>query len=272
MRAFGPGVILGAAALLAGDASLVQAQGAAPLLFRTLAPCNLLDTQSSGAAVQSGEVRSFEVWGHCDIPTTAQAVYLNVTAVAPTAAGTLQVWGDASAAPATSVLSLKAGSNGAAGALVNLVSGMASVKPQQGETGATHVLVEVAGYFEEAAGYHYHGVVPCRIADTRMPEGGGPALADGQVRRIAVASKCQVPDDARAVAAMVTVMDATGAGRLDVAPAGGTVPASRIPFEAGATRSHGALLPLGPGGLDWLPAVAGGGTVHMTLDVVGYYR
>jgi len=69
----------------------------------------------------------------------------------------------------------------------------------------------------------------------------------------------------------------TGAGHLTVFP-GDYVAApttSAINFSVGQTRANQAILPLAIGGAGNLlvdPVVVGGGSVHLIVDVVGYFE
>lgn len=124
----------------------------------------------------------------------------------------------------------------------------------------------VAGYFTLA---------PCRVADTRGPVGpfGGPALSAGVSRAFTLAGVCGIPASASAVALNLTVTGATALGHLVVYPTGGSVPlASTINFGAGRTRANNAIVPLGAGGA--ISTISGqpSGTVHVIIDVNGYFR
>jgi large repetitive protein len=125
---------------------------------------------------------------------------------------------------------------------------------------------------------HFFALPPCRLVDTRQPEGpgGGPPLAANSTRELTLAGSCGVPADARAVAVNVTTLQQTHAGNLRLHPAGAPAPlASTINFEAGRTRANNALARLGAGGTlavrcD-MPGAAAGST-HLLLDVFGYFK
>jgi hypothetical protein len=118
-------------------------------------------------------------------------------------------------------------------------------------------------------------VAPCRIVDTRNPNGpfGGPALAAGFVRAFPVATTCGIPSSAKAVAINVTVVNATGAGHLTVYPAGTQTPlASTINFRAGLVRANNAVVPLGTGGQLSVFCGMTSGSTDFVLDVNGYFE
>jgi aldose sugar dehydrogenase len=119
-------------------------------------------------------------------------------------------------------------------------------------------------------GHDFHTLTPCRVVDTRS----GAALQNGVERVFTVGGTCGVPTPARAVSVNVTVVGPTGAGHVTVFPGNLTVPStSTINFSAGQTRANNLMAPLatdGAGTLRALAVVAGGGTVHLILDVNGW--
>ena len=129
--------------------------------------------------------------------------------------------------------------------------------------------------FSRSVGTAFHTLPPCRLIDTREP-GSGPALASGVTATLAVHGACGVPATAQAVALNVTITQPTGAGHLALHPGDvGAPDTSTINFSPGQTRSNNAIQRLalnGSGGLAVTPAVTGGGSVHVILDVVGYFE
>jgi lysyl endopeptidase len=136
-----------------------------------------------------------------------------------------------------------------------------------GNTGA----VSLAGVDEPG----FHTVTPCRLLDTRQA-GQGPALISGVPRVLVVPPLCGVPAAAKAVAINLTAIDPTGAGHLTAYPGDALLPAtSTVNFAAGLSRANNAILPLaanGNGQLAVRPFVVNGGTVHLVVDVTGYFR
>ncbi|MES1242149.1 MAG: ELWxxDGT repeat protein [Acidobacteriota bacterium] len=115
----------------------------------------------------------------------------------------------------------------------------------------------------------FHTVPPCRVFDTRSTS----ALPSGAARTFPVAGTCGVPAGAQAVAVNLTVIGATGNGRVVVYPAGPAVPVtSSLNFQTGLTRANNGVIGLTLGEVDALATVSGAGTVHLLLDVSGYYE
>ena len=121
----------------------------------------------------------------------------------------------------------------------------------------------------------FHTLTPCRVADTRDPDGpwGGPALAAGAERLFTIAGRCAVPATARSVSLNVTVTQPTAAGHLTLYP-GGTPPpiVSALNYGAGQTRGNNAIVALGADGSLAVTCGQSSGTTHMILDVNGYFE
>jgi uncharacterized repeat protein (TIGR01451 family) len=134
----------------------------------------------------------------------------------------------------------------------------------------TPVIPPITGYF--------YSLTPCRIVDTRDPNGpnGGPALVGGTARTFAISGACGVPADATAVAINVTVVGPTAAGDLRIYPTGITPPVvSTLNFSAGQTRANNAVMDLQgipPGSIDVEVGMIVPGTTHFILDVTGYIK
>ncbi|HEX7181243.1 MAG TPA: hypothetical protein VF756_05330 [Thermoanaerobaculia bacterium] len=131
-------------------------------------------------------------------------------------------------------------------------------------------------FVHSRAGLDYFTLLPCRLLDTRYPQ-DGPAFASGVAEVLALQGACGIPATAKAVALNVTALQATGAGYLALFPGDFLfLPiTSTINFPAGASRANNAIIPLagdGAGALAALAVVSGGGTVHVILDVVGYFQ
>lgn len=119
----------------------------------------------------------------------------------------------------------------------------------------------------------FYTVAPCRVLDTR--NGSGP-LASGSTFVFPVAGSCGVPATARAVSLNVTVFAPPASGNVNVSPGDELPPpTSTVNFAADLTRANHAILPLssdGAGSLAIRPFVAGGGAVHVIVDVDGYFE
>ncbi len=126
-----------------------------------------------------------------------------------------------------------------------------------------------------AAQQFYTIPAPCRLVDTRNPNGplGGPALSSGVLRDFTLTGTCGLPATAKALSLNITVVSPTGSGFLSFSPGCQPPLASTLNFVAGQTRANNAILPVDANGvLTVSPAVSGAGTVQLILDVNGYFQ
>ena len=118
--------------------------------FHAVTPCRVADTRSSGGALAALETRAFPVAGTCGVPPAAYSVVLNVTAVTPSAPGSLSVFpGHLAAGSGTSTVSFPAGRTRASATVMLLsVDGDGTLKVANGSAGPVDVVVDVSGFFE----------------------------------------------------------------------------------------------------------------------------
>jgi hypothetical protein len=115
----------------------------------------------------------------------------------------------------------------------------------------------------------FYTVTPCRVTDTRS---GTPLWANTE-RTFTVAGACGIPATAKAVSINVTVVAPTVAGDLRLYPAGSPPPlTSAVNFKARQTRAVAAVVGLNGGQLAIWDDQETGGTVHLVLDVNGYFQ
>ena len=116
-------------------------------------------------------------------------------------------------------------------------------------------------------------VPPCRLFDSRNL---GQPLVSGVPKLLpGLLATCQIPLNARALAANVTVIGGTGSGSVKVYPGNYPVPVEAVvSFAAGSTRANFGVLPVSTDGLASLQALAAmppGTSVHLLVDVTGYF-
>ncbi|HMF10495.1 MAG TPA: right-handed parallel beta-helix repeat-containing protein, partial [Thermoanaerobaculia bacterium] len=124
-------------------------------------------------------------------------------------------------------------------------------------------------------GATFYTVTPCRVADTRNAPGpyGGPALAAKTDRTFVVGGVCGISPTAKAVSFNFTITAPTNAGDLRVFPAGGGLPlVSTLNWSAGQTRANNAIIALGPSADLTVHPDQAAGTVHLIIDVNGYFQ
>jgi hypothetical protein len=150
-----------------------------------------------------------------------------------------------------------------------------SVFPGDDKAGSGTYSLSVTGSLG-GLGNDFYTVSPCRVLDTREPNGphGGPAISSGVVRTFAIVNKCNIPPGAKSVSINATVTLPTGPGYLTLFPGGAPLPlASTINFSPGQTRANNAIAPLSANGtLSVFSGQPPGNTVHFILDVNGYFQ
>jgi len=199
---------------------------------------------------------------------------LNVTAVGPTTRGFLTVFPSGEPRPATSNLNFSSGQT-----IPNLVvakvgaDGKVSI---HNDSGATHVIVDVAGWFPTVAAYN--AVPPARLQDTRPGAstvdgsfaGEGP-VGPGATRTLRLTDRGGVP--ATGVGAVVLNITATGptaGGFLTVHPTGEERPnASNLNFSPGQTIANLVVAKVGSGGE--ISVYNETGSTHVIADVFGWF-
>jgi hypothetical protein len=118
-------------------------------------------------------------------------------------------------------------------------------------------------------------VAPCRVLDSRQAAGpwAGTPLAAGQERTLTLGDACGIPATALAVSVNMTAVDATADGHLRVFPAGTPRPTTSVlNFRAGQTRANNAIVRLGSAAGVTLFSGQPAGTVHVVVDVNGWFE
>jgi hypothetical protein len=122
------------------------------------------------------------------------------------------------------------------------------------------------------AGLTFVPVTPCRVADTRNPNGpfGGPFLAAQSTRGITIpSSTCNIPTTAKAYSVNVTVAPHGILGFLTSFPCGQPLPlASTLNSIDGRVKAAAAIVPAGTNGSLCFFAT---NDTELVLDINGYF-
>jgi serine protease len=262
-----------------------------PESYFPVAPCRIFDTRSSdpvvatGGILTSGTARTLQMTGRCNIPPSAKAVAINVVALFPTDRGNLQFYPGNLTGGLTATASVNFGtSNRANNAILRLAtngSGTLGLLPFVANSGQTHLVMDVLGYFAEdltpgpgSAGLlGFQTLAPCRVNDTRS----GAPLAGGVLTPYTARGVCLIPAEAEVGSFLFRVAQPTANGSAVLAPNGiGVPPTSTINFLAGTElQSNSALTQLAATPQDvavrYAPAGGVTGTTHFVLDTNGYF-
>lgn len=224
---------------------------------------------SNPAKIGAGQTRTVTIAGRAGVPTTGvSAVVLNVTAIAPTTAGSLTVTPAGGSAPAS--LSFKA--NQAIGNQVTVPLGTGGAVRVTNKTGQVHVTVEVAGFYRDATvttvGGHTVPVTPTRLVDTRSGLGGRTTkLGAGQTMVVDVTKDPVPATGVRAVVLSVTAINATATSHLTLTPSGGNALTS-VSFPANVARTNLVTVLTSADGN--IRVFNKNGATDVLIDVVGY--
>ena len=124
-------------------------------------------------------------------------------------------------------------------------------------------------------GTDFYTVAPCRVLDSRQVAGpwGGTPLAAGQERSLTLGGVCGIPVTAQAVSINITAVEATTDGHLRIFPASTPrTTTSVVNFRSGLTRANNAIVRLGSAAAATLFSGQPAGTVHVVVDVNGWFE
>ena len=244
--------------------------------FVPMQPCRVVDTREDRGQLRQASphrrrnsyfcLRSFQ-W----LPDLRSGgrFSLNVTVVPRGPLAYLTIWPGAVTQPFVSTLNSADGRIKANAAIIP--GGLGGTFVSVYATNDTDLVIDINGYFA-TSGLSFYPLPPCRIADTRNPNGvlGGPVLGGGTSREIPVqSSNCGVPANAEAYSLNATVVPSGPLGYLSLWPTGQPQPfVSTLNSPTGAIVANAAIVPAGVNG-----SVSAYVTnqSHLVLDINGYF-
>lgn len=234
--------------------------GAAAGSFHALTPYRALDTRG-GAPFGPDETRSLQLAG---LPAQATAAALNVTVIAGAAPTYVTVWPGGAPRPWASNVNVDAGATTPNLVLVGLNDRTVQLR---NEAGATHLIVDVVGYFDG----DFTGINPARVLDTRDGTGAPAArLRAGERLDVAVTKPAGIPDGAAAVAINITATNPSADSYLTAWPAGLFQPASsNVNMARGQTVANMAVVGVSADGR--ISLLNGAGETDVVIDVLGWF-
>ncbi|MGS2617290.1 choice-of-anchor D domain-containing protein [Micromonospora sp. LZ34] len=211
----------------------------------------ILDTRVDGTApapIGPAGVLDLQVAGRAGVPAEGVgAVVVNVTVVRPTAGGYLTLYPAGESRPTASSINFAAGWLGSN--LVTAKLGAGGKISIYNHTGATHVVVDVVGFYAasdaarghlEPVGGQVHPVTPIRLFDTRV---SGGALSAGETRRGWVDFGPELDTSAQSLIVNITVVAPEKGGFLTAWAGGGDRPGtSTVNYDAGRTVPNLAVV------------------------------
>lgn len=257
--------------------SLVIATASTPLQFIPITPCRIADTRNpngpfGGPELAGRSTREFDIpQSNCNIPPTALGYSLNITVVPDVSVGYLAMW--PSGQPQPFVSTLNSDGRVKANAAITLAGNNGGVSIYTSDP--THVVLDINGYFVPAgnsSALEFYPLTPCRIADTRNPNGpfGGPYLAGGAGRAFPIlSSDCKVPSNAQAYSLNLTAVPHATIGYLSTWPTGYAQPyVSTLNSSTGAVVANAAIVPAGSNGEI---SIYTSDDTDLVIDIDGYF-
>ncbi|MEI8239806.1 MAG: trypsin-like serine protease, partial [Actinomycetota bacterium] len=201
-----------------------------------LAPERLMDTRSTGTTVdgvaqrtggvQVAAPRTVRIAGRVSVPSSVEAVALNVVVVAPGAAGTLTLYPCGTTRPATPNVNFAQGID-STGLVVSRLSATGTLCIHT--SSPAHVVLDVQGYFPVGARY-------ASVTTGRLAAGNRPA---GSVLTVAVVHRAGLPAQVGAALLKVTAVTSAAAGAVIVYPCASThTGAPSLSLSGGRTAAN----------------------------------
>jgi uncharacterized protein (DUF1501 family) len=209
------------------------------------------------------------VRGVAGVPSTADSVVVNVTAVKPTGNSWATVWPSGTTMPTASTLNYRPGQT-----VPNLViakigtNGRISI---YNFLGSAHFLVDVLGYMSSTAPGRHFPLPATKLLDTRTAFGGSGPLGANTTRSVQVTGVGGVPSTGvSAVALNIAAYKPNATSFITAWPNGETMPVtSNLNTRAGVDVANLAILKVGAQGkVNLFNSL---GKVDLVVDVVGYF-
>ncbi len=240
--------------------------------YHAITPTRVLDTRKT-TALPAGQTVKVNLGSYAGI----SAAVLNLTVVGATGNGYVTAAPDGGATPATSNVNYLAGQTVPNEAIVS-VGADGYVDFTNSGKGNAELVVDLNGYYSAGTGDDFVPTTPARYLDTRVASG---ALGANQTYAVAVGGICRiygcspedVPSDATAIAANLTIVSPTANGFITVFPADvATAPnASVLNFLTGQQTQNAITVGLDPSTGKFNVDNASKGYTNVVVDVFGYY-
>lgn len=232
--------------------------------FTALSPQRLMDSRHA-LPFAAGESRTLDL--SYSVPSSATAVVLTLTGTAATQNTYVTAWPTGKTRPVVSNLNLTPGAT--APNLVTVELGADRKVDLFNNTGNTHLIADLAGFYTADYGALFTAITPKRVLDTRNGTGGitGPLNAGGQQELVLGAT---LPWSTTGVVLNLTGTEPTqntfitAWPRLDPRP--GT---SNLNLAPGQTSPSLAAVAVGT--LASVSLYNNSGTVHLIADMAGYF-
>lgn len=241
---------------------------AAPSRLVSVVPQRVADTRSAlglTSILQGGSTSRLVIGGRGSVPASATSVVVNLTVTQTTAPGFVTVWPAGSQKPVASNVNADRAQQTIANLATVRLSADGAINVYA--SAATHVIIDVFGYYEPATrstSGRLVAMAPTRVLDTRT---ANRPVAPAAGIKVSLAPA--VPASAQAAVLNVTITDASGPGFATVWSAQTPQPAtSNVNVErTGQTIANQVVVPVSNAAVEVFSQ--GGG--HVIVDVLGYF-
>ena len=248
--------------------------------YTPVVPVRVADTRAGSGYQVAGQTLAaaqptdvVQVTGANNIPASATAVVVDISAFNDPSSGYLVGYADGSTLPATANITYGNNVVVTKEATIPLAPNGAFDLTYGG--GGTDMTVDIEGYYTGGTGSQYSPISPTRIADTRTssgyPDAGQTIQAGGNLTvQVAGANGDGVPANATAVILNVTEVNATANSLFTVYPTGATRPTTTtVAFPAGTVAGNEVTVKLGTNGAVNIYNLYG--HADAVVDVEGYF-
>ena len=236
------------------DPAPVASSGAST--YTPVAPVRMLDTRT-GSAVGAGGVVSVDLSSR--VPADATAVVFNLTGVQPTASTFVTAFPHGQSRPVVSNLNLRAGEIRAN--LVTVAVGADRVVDLYNNSGSTHLLADLAGYYTTGNAAKF---VPVDARNVLYP------VQVGAQSTTVLDLTWRVPASASAVTLNITGNKATSSTYVTAWPSGSPRPtASSVNVAQGAATTGTTTVAIGADRK--VDLYNHNGSLELTVDIAGFY-
>jgi len=243
-------------------------------VFMPVTPQRLFDSRPSGQQLLPGQVLRVAVeGGSSPAPRDAVAIAVNLTGVLPDVTGWIRAFPCDVAEPSVSSLNPQVGRARANSAIVpTAADGTICLTSNV----ATHVIIDITGWFGDKGGQQFVPINPIRLADTRQTHpvlngGAGPVmLVPDRELRVQVAGTRGIGADVRAATLNLAAVGASDQGFIVVVPCGQPTTVSTLNFTSGVGAvANGANVKLDATGAVCVTTSA---TTHVLVDITGVWK
>lgn len=243
-------------------------------VFTPVTPKRLFDSRPSGQPLVPGQVLRVAVeGGDSPAPDSAVAVAVNLTGVLPDETGWIRAFPCDVPEPSVSSLNPRVGRARANSAIVpTAADGTICLTSNV----ASHVIVDITGWFGDKDGQQFVPISPIRLADTRQNHpvlngGAGPVmLTPGRELRVLIAGERGLDPGIRAATLNLAAVGASAPGFIVVVPCGQSSNVSTLNFtsDTGAV-ANGTNVKLDASGAVCVTTSA---PTHVLVDITGVWK